>query len=82
MLSRLVGPNGRIVGVDVTQEQLAVASRHRDYHAVRFGHPISNVEFIYGDIEALADTGLEDDSFDIIVSNCVINLATDKQAVM
>lgn len=81
-LSQLVGEHGQVVGVDMTAEQLAVANRHRDYHAREFGHAQPNVEFIEGDIERLEATGLEDDSFDIIVSNCVINLASDKQAVL
>lgn len=82
VLSRLVGPEGRVVGLDMTAEQLAVARRHEAYHADRFGYATPNVEFIDGDIEALDQTGLEADRFDIIVSNCVINLATDKQAVL
>jgi len=81
-LSQLVGEQGRVVGVDMTAEQLAVANRHREYHAQEFGYARSNVEFIEGDIERLDETGLPDDSFDIIVSNCVINLAGDKRAVL
>lgn len=81
-LSRLVGEQGSVVGVDMTPEQLAVANRHRDYHAQAFGYARSNVEFIQGDIERLDETGLADESFDVIVSNCVINLAGDKRAVL
>ena len=81
-LSQLVGEHGQVVGVDMTAEQLAVANRHRDYHAEAFGFAGPNVEFIEGDIECLEATGLADDSFDIIVSNCVINLAGDKRAVL
>lgn len=82
ILSQLVGAAGRVVGVDMTAAQLAVAERHRQYHAERFGHPRSNVEFIEGNIERLDELGLADASFDLIVSNCVVNLATDKQAVL
>jgi len=82
ILSQLVGADGCVVGIDMTPEQLAVARRHRQFHADRFGHSRSNVEFIDGNIERLGETGLDDDRFDIIVSNCVINLATDKQAVL
>lgn len=81
LLSRLVGPEGHVVGVDMTPGQLEVARRHRDYHAERFGYESSNVRFIEGDIESLETTGLAAASFDVIVSNCVINLATDKRAV-
>jgi arsenite methyltransferase len=82
VLSRLAGAQGRVVGVDMTLEQLKVARAHRDYHAAQFGYSDSNVEFIHADIERLDETALEDDRFDLIVSNCVINLATDKRAVL
>ncbi len=81
-LSALVGESGHIVGVDMTDEQLAVANRHVDYHRVAFGYSVSNVEFHKGYLEKLDELGFEDDSFDIIVSNCVINLCTDKEAVL
>lgn len=81
-LAQLVGPDGCVVGVDMTPEQLAVARRHETWHAERFGYEKSNVEFIEGNIERLDEIGLTDERFDIIVSNCVINLATDKQAVL
>jgi arsenite methyltransferase len=80
-LSALVGETGRVVGVDMTQAQLDVAQQHRDFHADAFGHAKSNVEFHQGYIEKLDELPLEPGSFDIIVSNCVINLATDKEAV-
>lgn len=82
VLSQLVGESGRVVGVDMTPAQLAVARRHVDYHRDAFGYAQANVEFIDGDIEHLGDTGLGDASFDLIVSNCVINLARDKRAVL
>ncbi len=81
-LSALVGETGAVVGVDMTPAQLEVAQAHRDYHAAAFGHAISNVSFHQGVIERLEDLPLEPGSFDIIVSNCVINLATDKGAVL
>ncbi len=82
VLAQLVGPQGYVVGVDMTDAQLAVASEHRDWHTTQFGYTTSNVEFHKGYIESLEDIGLEPDSFDLIVSNCVINLATDKLAVL
>lgn len=81
VLSKLVGETGRVVGVDATQQQLAVADAHREWHRERFGHARSNVEFVAGDIEALGDLGLAESSFDVIVSNCVINLVEDKASV-
>jgi SAM-dependent methyltransferase len=82
LLSRLVGEAGEVVGVDMTAEQLAVAERHRDYHRERYGHGRSNVRFLSGAIERLDALGLEPEGFDLIVSNCVINLSPDKAAVL
>ncbi len=81
LLSKLVGPGGRVIGVDMTAEQLRVARRHRDYHAGQWGHPDSNVEFLEGYIEDLASLGIEDGSVDVVVSNCVINLSPQKERV-
>ncbi len=79
-LAQLVGPSGSVVGVDMTEEQLAVAEQHRDYHAQQFG--FDNVRFLRGYIERLEELDLEPASFDVIVSNCVVNLSTDKEAVL
>ncbi len=81
-LSALVGEHGSVVGVDMTDEQLAVANRHIDYHREAFGYQKPNVEFRKGYLEKLGELGFEDNSFDIIVSNCVINLCEDKEAVL
>ncbi len=80
--AKLVGENGAVVGVDMTDEQLAVANKHIDYHAKKFGFETANTKFIKGNIEALDELNLEPESFDLIISNCVINLATDKQKVL
>lgn len=82
LLAQLVGPEGQIVGVDMTEEQLAVAERYREFHAERFGYPRSNVEFHLGYIEQLEELELEAGTFDLIVSNCVINLSPDKASVL
>ena len=79
-LAQLVGASGEVIGVDMTDEQLAVAENHRAWHAEKFG--FDNVRFIKGYIEKLDELGLEDASFDVIVSNCVINLSPDKDAVL
>jgi ubiquinone/menaquinone biosynthesis C-methylase UbiE len=78
--SQLVGKTGKVVGVDMTDEQLEVATKHLDYHAEKFGY--ANVEFKKGYLENLADLNLEKESFDVIISNCVINLCADKEAVL
>ena len=77
-----MGEAGEVVGVDMTAEQLAVAERHQDYHRTRYGYRHSNVRLIEGRIEHLEALGLEPESFDLIVSNCVINLSPDKPAVL
>lgn len=82
LLSRLVGEQGAVVGVDMTREQLDVAESHREEHARRFGHRASNVRFIEGELERLDELDLEPESFDLIVSNCVINLCQDKGRVL
>ena len=82
VLSKLVGPTGRVIGVDMTPEQLEVAERYREEHAERFGYEKSNVEFKLGYIEDLAGCGIEDESVDLVVSNCVVNLSPFKELVM
>lgn len=81
LLSALVGESGRVIGVDMTSEQLAVAKRHLDYHRQAWGHQNSNVEFRQGYMEDLASLNIADHSVDVVVSNCVINLAPQKEEV-
>ncbi len=78
LLSALVGEHGRVIGVDMTREQLEVAERHRAFHAQAFGHARSNVEFHHGDLADLAALDIPDQSVDVAVSNCVLNLVPDK----
>lgn len=80
--SKLVGENGYVIGVDMTDEQLAVANNNIEYHREKFGYQKSNVEFIKGNIENLGELNLEEGSFDLIISNCVLNLVNDKQKVL
>jgi SAM-dependent methyltransferase len=80
LLSKLVGQEGHVIGVDMTEQQLDVARRHIDTHTTRFGYTRPNVEFRHGYIEDLHSAGLPDDSVDVVVSNCVLNLSTDKEA--
>ncbi|MBU6955794.1 methyltransferase domain-containing protein [Hahella sp. HN01] len=79
-LAQLVGPHGQVVGVDMTDEQLQVARSHQAWHAEQFG--FDNVRFLQGYIEKLDELDLEPGSFDVIVSNCVINLSPDKASVL
>ncbi|MFB7719742.1 arsenite methyltransferase [Nocardia sp. NPDC056100] len=70
--ARRVGPTGKAYGLDMTTEMLALA---RD-NAAKAG--ASNVEFLYGTMESIP---LPDNAIDVVISNCVINLSTDKPAV-
>lgn len=81
-LAQLVGEQGSVTGVDMTDEQLDVANRHIEYHQQKFGYRQANTRFLKGYIEKLDQLDLEPGSFDIIVSNCVINLSPDKEAVL
>ncbi|WP_251211744.1 DUF3641 domain-containing protein [Adlercreutzia murintestinalis] len=81
-LSKLVGPTGRVIGVDMTEAQLAVARAYVDEHTERFGYDAPNVEFRCGYIEDLAELGIENESVDLVISNCVINLTPFKEQVL
>jgi arsenite methyltransferase len=70
--ARRVAPGGKAIGLDMTDEMLDLARRH----AADAG--VTNVEFIKGYIE---DIPLPDATVDVVISNCVINLAADKRAV-
>lgn len=79
-IAQLVGATGSVVGVDMTPEQLAIARQHQDYHRDVFGY--DNIQFLHGFIERLDELELEAQSFDVIISNCVVNLSPDKEAVL
>jgi ubiquinone/menaquinone biosynthesis C-methylase UbiE len=70
--ARRVGPRGKAIGLDMTDEMLALARRH----AADAG--VENVEFVKGYIERIP---LAEASVDVVISNCVINLSADKAAV-
>ncbi|MGK7346424.1 MAG: methyltransferase domain-containing protein [Candidatus Nitrospinota bacterium M3_3B_026] len=76
--SQLVGPAGKVIGVDMTGEQLEIARRNVEPVTRNIGYDKPNVEFLEGEIESL---DLPDESVDIVISNCVINLSEDKEAV-
>jgi arsenite methyltransferase len=71
--ARRVGPTGLAYGIDMTDEMLALARENQ----ARAG--VENVEFLKGDLEALP---LPDASIDVIISNCVVNLSTDKDRAL
>ncbi|XP_063291114.1 arsenite methyltransferase-like isoform X1 [Pelobates fuscus] len=82
MLSKLVGEKGKVTGIDMTDEQVEISRKYIDYHTKKFGYQKPNVEFFQGYIENLKAANLANNSYDIIISNCVINLSPDKRAVL
>jgi arsenite methyltransferase len=80
--SKLVGPNGSVIGIDMTEEQLKVANDNIDYHRKMFGFANSNIKFLKGQLEKLDELKLPKNSFDLIISNCVINLCLNKEKVL
>ena len=71
--ARRVGPSGKAYGLDMTDEMLALAEENKRKSG------LTNVEFLRGEIERIP---LPDDSVDVIISNCVINLSGDKDRVL
>lgn len=82
VISYYVEEKGEVVGVDMTDEQLAVANKYLPVQMERFGFKYPNVRFIKGYIEDLKSLDLPDDYFDVVVSNCVVNLSPDKESVL
>ena len=72
LASKKVGQNGKVIGIDMTEEMLEKAKNSASKHSYK------NVEFKLGEIENLP---IENDSIDTIISNCVINLSSDKLKV-
>ena len=79
--SALVGEHGFVTGVDMTDEQLDIAQKYKDAQMKRFGFKRCNVDFKKGYIEDLKEAGIVDNSQDVVISNCVINLSPDKKKV-
>ena len=76
--SRLVGPTGHVIGIDMTDTMLEIARKNAAVVAANLGYPASNVEFRKGLADAMP---VQDRTIDLIISNCVINLAPDKRKV-
>ena len=71
--AKRVGPTGKAYGLDMTEEMLSLARENQQRAGAR------NVEFLRGEIESIP---LPDDTVDVIISNCVINLSADKDKVL
>jgi len=81
IMSKLVGENGFVYGIDMTEAQICVAEKYLDVQTRRFGYPAPNCRFIFDDIEH-ATRHFPDGSLDLVISNCVINLVEDKETIL
>ncbi|RAP32712.1 methyltransferase type 11 [Candidatus Marinamargulisbacteria bacterium SCGC AG-410-N11] len=81
LLSQCVGPEGQVIGVDMTDGQLDIARQSILPQMKAFGFKEPNVRFLKGYIEDLHECGISSQSIDVVISNCVINLSPQKQSV-
>mmetsp|Transcript_12377 Transcript_12377/g.33776 ORF Transcript_12377/g.33776 Transcript_12377/m.33776 type:complete len:409 (+) Transcript_12377:72-1298(+) len=81
--ARMVGETGFVTGLDMTDEQLSVANKYlEDYTRDVLKYQKPNMRFVKGEIENLTGAAIPDESQDLVISNCVINLSPDKEAVL
>ncbi|DBA99884.1 TPA: hypothetical protein ACH3X1_013770 [Trebouxia sp. C0004] len=80
--AQLVGEQGQVTGIDMTPEQLKVSQRHADAYCQQLNYKKANMHFVEGHIEYLDKAGIADKSFDLVISNCVVNLSPDKKRVL
>lgn len=78
----LAGPKGKVTGVDMTDDQLQVARDNIAEFTKEMGFPAPTLDFKKGYIEDLASAGIESESVDLVISNCVVNLSPNKEAVI
>lgn len=81
IMSKLVGPKGFVYGIDMTENQIAVAGKYVDKQTEAFSYNKPNVKFIFEYIENLSKH-FKKESLDVVTSNCVINLAEDKEIIL
>eukprot|EP00659_Diplonema_papillatum_P022946 gene22946-35172_t len=78
----LVGESGKVTGIDMTPEQLALAREHAEtFTKDVLGYKKCNMEYLHGYIEKFPEA-IQDGSYDLIISNCVVNLSPDKPSVL
>lgn len=82
LAAALTGEAGSVTGVDMTEEQLQVARAHVDEYAKALDYSKSNLSFVKGYIEFLNKAGIQPETKDLVISNCVINLSPDKPRVL
>ncbi len=76
--AQIVGSEGRVIGIDMTDDMLALARRHQDQMAEALGYDV--VEFRKGYIQQLGEL-VEEESVDLVISNCVLNLVAEQDRV-
>jgi len=81
VMSKLVGQNGFVYGIDMTGNQITVAKKYIDEQTIAFDYSKPNVKFVFDYIENL-ERYFEKASLDLVTSNCVINLTEDKELVL
>ncbi|MGF1531987.1 MAG: methyltransferase domain-containing protein [Puniceicoccaceae bacterium] len=80
--AHLVGPSGRLIGIDFTEEQIEVARKYRRKVAEEAGLEEDKIQLVQGNLENLAEAGVPDGSIQVAISNCVLNLCRDKKAAL
>jgi len=81
VMSKLVGPNGLVHGLDMTENQIATAIKYVDQQTAAFGYDKPNVKFTFDYMENLREH-FEQESLDVVTSNCAINLTMDKEVIL
>lgn len=80
VVSKLVGEKGLVYGIDFTEAQIETARKYVEEQAKRFGYSRSNAEFIFDNMENVGSYFAED-SLDLVISNCVLNLLPEKREI-
>lgn len=78
LAAQLVGPDGKVIGIEPDEDRLAKAEKYLEQEIAQFSFPECNVELIHGVPEDLST--IEDESADVVISNCTFNLSPDKEA--
>ena len=78
LAAQLVGPGGRVIGVESNEARLGIARKYLDKEMKQFGFAEANVELVHGVPEDLSF--IPDDTVDVVISNCTFNLSPDKAA--
>lgn len=79
--TRLVGPKGKVIGLDMREGLLTIARSNLPSQIKKYGFKKPNVEFMSGCPEDLSGAGIKDSSVDVVVANEILNLSPDKKAV-